>query len=978
MAESVCVGVRVRPFNSREKKLKASLCIKMEGPQTLLIDDQGKATPFTFDESFWSHDGYEERKDGYLRPTKDSKYADQQYVFDKFGKRVLDNAWDGFHCCLFAYGQTGAGKSYSMIGDTAAGSANNGIVPISCEEIFRRIDKNENPEKRYEVTVSLVEIYNEAVQDLLILPEDRPKKGLEIRESKMLGIYIDGVTHRPVQNYAKIHATIEEATKNRTIGSTLMNATSSRAHTVQTIEFKQITKSSIKSSDARTIVSMINLVDLAGSEKAGQTGASGDRLKEGAAINLSLSALGNVIEKLAEKTTGKSKSILIPYRESKLTRLLQNALGGSSKTIMICALSPASSNYEETLSTLRYADRAKKIKNNAVVNENPQDRLMRELKEENERLKQMTLTGSTSLSDPLAHAALEAKKKEIAEVESALAEMQKSFELKLQEAKTIEEEKHNKVRRATLGLQKTSITPTLVNLNQDARLTGRLKYNIPDDQVTRVGAPSKGGQRKESREKESESGSSESDSESSESEEDDADDGPEILLMSESVSPNHAKFTNIGGECWLHAEGVSACTTFINGVSLAELGRQEAPKAAIDQAADTFLSSIGRRRQQAADSPEKQMSEDVDSRTGLKREGHKLEHGYRVVFGKCYFFYVAAHVGIPEVMITSGQVDFNMASKELKASRLKNYGQGFINKLMGSRSMSAAVRRLSGDQSTFPQQSESSGESDGDMVTHSCALNPRQAKRMMSQFTEEDMEDMDSDMDSDEAAEELLSQMVSKCDWSRPSPQKSLNDIAELQAAKEKELRAKDLEMSEMVSAKDEEIAKLQAIVRAKDSEIAELRAMLRTRVSISGVQGSQGARASLVRHHSPSGANAISPGSISSSPSITEGLQIDVGGLSPPTSALASAVVGNFSRSPASAVSSSPASALGGAGPGSPLAPSPSKAVAHMKDALSTLDQVEVSLKQLVRKSRKPDESKGLAARSSIMTSAPSLMFEF
>merc|ERR1712048_1002566 len=156
---------------------------------------------------------------------------------------------------------------------------------------------------------------------------------------------------------------------------------------VITIEFKQISEAG---GQQGVKVSLINLVDLAGSEKAGQTGASGDRLKEGCAINKSLSALGNVIEKLADRATGKAKKgDIIPYRDSKLTRLLQNALGGSSKTVMICALSPASSNYEETLSTLRYADRAKKIKNNATVNENPQAKLLRELKEENEKLKEM-------------------------------------------------------------------------------------------------------------------------------------------------------------------------------------------------------------------------------------------------------------------------------------------------------------------------------------------------------------------------------------------------------------------------------------------------------------------------------------------------------------------------------------------------------------------------------------------------------------
>ncbi|CAJ1394426.1 unnamed protein product [Effrenium voratum] len=249
--------------------------------------------------------------------------------------------------------------------------ANKGIVPISCEEIFKRICANTDANLTYEVMVSMVEIYNEQVQDLLVSPRERPKKGLEIRESQQLGIYIAGVCRRPVDSYSSIEAVVDEGTENRTVGSTLMNATSSRAHTVLTIEFKQVSQAAGQQGQK---LSLINLVDLAGSEKAGQTGASGDRLKEGCAINKSLSALGNVIEKLADKAMGKAKAgAIIPYRDSKLTRLLQNALGGSSKTVMICAVSPASSNYEETLSTLRYADRAKRIKNTASINENPQE-----------------------------------------------------------------------------------------------------------------------------------------------------------------------------------------------------------------------------------------------------------------------------------------------------------------------------------------------------------------------------------------------------------------------------------------------------------------------------------------------------------------------------------------------------------------------------------------------------------------------------
>ena len=349
--------------------------------QTIIKDELGREKKFTFDHSFWSHDGFRTLENGYLEP-EDDKYADQKYVFETVGKQILDNAWQGYHCCLFAYGQTGSGKSYSMVGY----GSNKGIVPISCDEIFKRIALNEDKEKNFEVQVSMLEIYNEKVQDLLIKPDKRPPHGLKIRESKVLGIFVDGLSKHPVTSYDQISKKMDEGYNNRTIGSTLMNATSSRAHTIVTIEFKQVTMVAKKRSEK---LSMINLVDLAGSERSGSTGATGDRLKEGCNINKSLLILGNVINCLADKAIGKNKNMLPPYRDSALTRILQNALGGNSKTVMICALSPASINYEETLSTLRYADRAKKIQNKAVINESEHDKMVRLLKEENVNLKQM-------------------------------------------------------------------------------------------------------------------------------------------------------------------------------------------------------------------------------------------------------------------------------------------------------------------------------------------------------------------------------------------------------------------------------------------------------------------------------------------------------------------------------------------------------------------------------------------------------------
>ena len=192
-----------------------------------------------------------------------------------------------------------------------------------------------------------------------------------------------------VGSYAEITKLTEEGTSNRTIASTNMNATSSRAHTIVTINLTQKYKNEAGKEMAKS--SLINLVDLAGSERADATGATGDRLKEGAAINLSLTSLGNVISALADNSAG--KNVKVPYRDSVLTKLLMNALGGNSKTIMIAAISPADINHDETLSTLRYADRAKQIKTKAVVNEDPTEKLINNLKEENEKLKKMLASG---------------------------------------------------------------------------------------------------------------------------------------------------------------------------------------------------------------------------------------------------------------------------------------------------------------------------------------------------------------------------------------------------------------------------------------------------------------------------------------------------------------------------------------------------------------------------------------------------------
>jgi pSer/pThr/pTyr-binding forkhead associated (FHA) protein len=456
---SVRVAVRVRPFNQREKDLGAVVCLEMNSGTTVIIDTKTESRrDFSFDYSFWSHDGFIEREDGYLVPAS-PQYADQQHVYGQLGEDVLNNAWEGYNCCLFAYGQTGAGKSYSMMGY----GVNKGIVPISAEEIFKRIERNANPQLLYEVTMSMLEIYNERVQDLLIPVATRPAGGLKIRESKALGVFVDNLSKHPVSSFAEIEYYMDMGNTHRSIGATQMNATSSRAHTIMTIELRQLEQVGDRKMEK---FSVINLVDLAGSEKTGQTGATGERLKEGCAINKSLVVLGTVIETLADRASGKKPNVVIPYRESALTRILSNALGGNSKTIMVCALSPASSNYEETLSTLRYADRAKKIKNQAVVNESVQDRIIRELREENEQLKKLLDQSGGGGLDKIREIS-----EQLAANESLVEQQSKSWsELRQQSM-----EQH-------LALDYD--VPHLVNLNEDPQLSGKVYYNFKSIPLT--------------------------------------------------------------------------------------------------------------------------------------------------------------------------------------------------------------------------------------------------------------------------------------------------------------------------------------------------------------------------------------------------------------------------------------------------------------------------------------------------------------
>ncbi|XP_053754982.1 kinesin-like protein KIF1B isoform X26 [Panthera pardus] len=515
---SVKVAVRVRPFNSRETSKESKCIIQMQGNSTSIINPKNpKEAPksFSFDYSYWSHTSPE-----------DPCFASQNRVYNDIGKEMLLHAFEGYNVCIFAYGQTGAGKSYTMMGKQEESQA--GIIPQLCEELFEKINDNCNEEMSYSVEVSYMEIYCERVRDLL---NPKNKGHLRVREHPLLGPYVEDLSKLAVTSYTDIADLMDAGNKARTVAATNMNETSSRSHAVFTIVFTQ-KKHDTETNLSTEKVSKISLVDLAGSERADSTGAKGTRLKEGANINKSLTTLGKVISALAEvdnctsKSKKKKKTDFIPYRDSVLTWLLRENLGGNSRTAMVAALSPADINYDETLSTLRYADRAKQIKCNAVINEDPNAKLVRELKEEVTRLKdllraqglgdiidtsmgsltsspsscslssQVGLTSVTSIqerimSTPGGEEAIERLK----ESEKIIAELNETWEEKLRKTEAIRMEREALLAEmgvairedgGTLGVFSPKKTPHLVNLNEDPLMSECLLYYIKDG-ITRVG-----------------------------------------------------------------------------------------------------------------------------------------------------------------------------------------------------------------------------------------------------------------------------------------------------------------------------------------------------------------------------------------------------------------------------------------------------------------------------------------------------------
>lgn len=500
---SVKVAVRVRPFNNREISRECKCIIKMGGNTTTISNP--KAEPgikdaqksFNFDYSYWSHN------------EDDPEFSSQLVVYKDIGEEMLQHSFDGYNVCIFAYGQTGAGKSYTMMGKQEDGQE--GIIPQVCKDLFDRIRTNDNKDIKYSVEVSYMEIYCERVRDLL---NPKNKGNLRVREHPLLGPYVEDLSKLAVTSYQDIHDLIDEGNKARTVAATNMNETSSRSHAVFTIFFTQQRYDEITDLSTEK-VSKISLVDLAGSERADSTGAKGTRLKEGANINKSLTTLGKVISALAEISATKNKKSkkadFIPYRDSVLTWLLRENLGGNSKTAMIAAISPADINYDETLSTLRYADRAKQIVCKAVVNEDANAKLIRELKEEIAKLRELlkaegievhegmetsltkqikeerTRTQSTTAEEAVDQ--LQASEKLIAELNETWEEkLKKTEEIRLQrEAVFAEMGVAVKEDGDTVGVFSPKCTPHLVNLNEDPFMSECLIYYIKDG-VTKIGS----------------------------------------------------------------------------------------------------------------------------------------------------------------------------------------------------------------------------------------------------------------------------------------------------------------------------------------------------------------------------------------------------------------------------------------------------------------------------------------------------------
>lgn len=420
---NVQVAVRVRPFNRREQQANSSCVVRMYDSATILSHPHTLSTTmFTYDHSFWSTDRDQDQEH--------SPFIDQSDVFERIGMGVLSNIRKGYNCSVLSYGQTGSGKTMTLMGGNTPETE--GLIPRICRSLFGGLTP-------CQIEISFLEIYAEKINDLLVETRDA-KETLVVRENPNTGTYVQGLQRIAVQNYEELCDWMMLGNKRRVTAATNMNDRSSRSHAVFTIFY-----------NGGAIQSKIQLVDLAGSERVKDSGVEGLHLKEAININKSLTTLGRVINALAtrslndekeQSTRRKSSSSnpntpnsFVPFRDSILTWLLKDSLGGNSKTIMIATISPASINYDETLSTLQYAARAKDIVNKVTINTDGNEKILKGLRSDMLELeaKISRLISSAFLSDE-EKASILKYKEDFSECQQLVSQLSESWESRLHKA----------------------------------------------------------------------------------------------------------------------------------------------------------------------------------------------------------------------------------------------------------------------------------------------------------------------------------------------------------------------------------------------------------------------------------------------------------------------------------------------------------------------------------------------------------------
>jgi len=477
---TIKVCVRVRPFNRRELDAEELCCVHMPTQaKTILspshIDDDERT--FNFDRAYDSSD------------SSSPNFATQQILMSELGVELEGNALNGFNSCLFAYGQTGSGKTFSVLGGNSSADMR-GLLPRIVEDLFATIEREKNSPiepSTFKCSVSYLEIYNENLNDLLC-PRDSSSKKLEVRQSPQAGVFVQNLKEVPVFEQSQVEELMDFGAKARVVAATNMNDTSSRSHCVFTFE---IVRSRMREDGTISqLRAKLNLVDLAGSERQKKTGATGQTLKDGSAINKSLTNLALVISKLAVVSRTKRKgfqtgAVFVPFRNSKLTYVLMGSLSGNSKTVMVAALSPAASNHADTLSTLRFAQSVKKVQTIAVKNEESDEAVVEALKAEIAKLKR-ELQGGGSGEDVADR---------LVGLQSLTEKYGRDVDAQLDHAKELQEGRRRALQEwglsassmaESVGLKKS--TPQLLNICDDPSLLGCLVYFLPTGDPIIIGS----------------------------------------------------------------------------------------------------------------------------------------------------------------------------------------------------------------------------------------------------------------------------------------------------------------------------------------------------------------------------------------------------------------------------------------------------------------------------------------------------------